>query len=79
MPKTNLRPISVLPVVPRLFKKLVHNKLRQYLNINGLLSSRESELRALHSTITALLKCTNVCYSGLDLGNCVGDLLGKSL
>ena len=68
----NYRPISVLPVVSRLFDKLVYNQLYQYLNENNLLASSQSGFRALHSTITALLKCIDDWYSGLDQGKYVG-------
>ena len=36
--KVNYRPISVLPVVCRLFEKLVYNQLYEYFNTNSLLS-----------------------------------------
>ena len=65
-------PISVLPVVSRLFEKLVYNQLYEYLNTNSLLSSSQSGFRAMHSTTTALLEFTDDWYSGLDLGKNVG-------
>ena len=70
--KSSYRPISVLPVVSRLFEKLVYNQLYQLLNENSLLASGQSGFRALHSTITALLKCTDDWYSGLDQEKYVG-------
>ena len=70
--KVNYRPISVLPVVSRIFEKLVYNQLYEYFNTNSLLSSSQSGFRAMHSTTTALLKCTDDWYSGLDLGKYVG-------
>ena len=69
--KNNYPPISVLPVVSRLFGILVYNQLYQYLKENSLLASNQSGFRALHSTITALLKCTDYWYSGLYQGNYV--------
>ena len=57
--KVNYRPNSVLPVVSRLFENLVYNQLYQYFNTNSLLSSSQSGFRAMHSTTTALLKCTD--------------------
>ena len=52
--KSNYRPISVLPVVSRLFKKLVFNQLYRYLNDNYFINSNQSGFRELHSTVTCL-------------------------
>ena len=57
--KSNYRPISVLPVVSRLFEKLVFNQLYQYLNDNCFINSNQSGFRELHSTVTCLLKNTD--------------------
>lgn len=56
-------------------QKLVFTQLYQYLNINGLLSSSQPGFRAIHSTIIALLKCTDNCYSALDLRKYLGVVL----
>jgi len=55
----NYRPISVIPVVSKVLEKLVYDQLYQYLDDNKLLSSCQSWLRSLHSTLTALLEATN--------------------
>ena len=70
--KSNYRPISVLPVISRLFEKLIYNQLYQFLNENGLLAPEQSGFRALHSTVSSLLKNTDDWYSGIDLGKLVG-------
>ena len=70
--KSNYRPISVLPVISRLFEKLVSNQLYQYLDHNGLLSPNQSSFRHLHSTVTCLLKNTDDWYTGLDLNQMLG-------
>ena len=70
--KSNYRPISVLPVVSRLFEKLVFNQLYQYLNDNCFINSNQSGFRELHSTVTCLLKNTDDLYSGMDIGNLAG-------
>ena len=70
--KSNYRPISVLPVVSRLFEKLVFNQLYQYLNDNCFINSNQSGFRELHSTVTCLLKNTDDLYSGMDTGNLAG-------
>ena len=70
--KSNYRPISVLPVISRLFEKLVTNQLYQHMNDNGCFSPDQSGFLRLHSTVTCLLKNTDDWYNGLDLGKLVG-------
>ena len=47
--RSNYRPISVLPVLTRLFEILIFNQLYKYLNDNNLLSQEQSGFRALQS------------------------------
>ena len=54
--KLNYRPISVLPVIARLFEKLAANQLYQHMADNGILSPAQSGYRCLQSTVTHLLK-----------------------
>ena len=70
--KSNYCPISVLPVISRLFEKLVSNQLYQYLDDNGLLSPNQSGFRRLHSSVTCPLKNTDDWYTGLDSGQMLG-------
>ena len=42
------------------------------MNGSGLLSPDQSGFRALHSTITCLLKCTDDCFNGIDKGLLTG-------
>ena len=70
--KSNYRPISVLPVISRLFEKLVTNQVYKHMEDNGLFSSGQSAYLRLHSTATHLLKNTDYWYNGLDLGRLVG-------
>ena len=55
----NYRPNSVIPIVSKVFEKIVYNLLYHYLNENKLLLSCQSGFRSLHSTLTALLEATN--------------------
>ena len=64
----NYRPISVIPVVSKVFEKIVYDQLYQYLNDNKLLSSCQSGFRSLHSTLTALLEATNSWSVNIDNG-----------
>ena len=61
--QSNYRPISVLPVISRLFEKLVSNQLYQYMKENGLCSGDQSGFLRLFSTVTCLLKNTDDWYS----------------
>ena len=70
--KSNYRPISVLPVISRLFEKLVFDQLYQHMEENHLFSPDQSGFLRLHSTLTCLLKNTEDWYNGLDLGQLVG-------
>ena len=55
----NYRPISVLPIVSKLFEKIIYQQLYDYLDKNKLLNIYQSGFRSLHSTMTALLETTN--------------------
>ena len=64
----NYRPISVIPIVSKVFEQIVYNQLYHYLNDNKLLSSSQSGFRSLHSTLTALLEATNDWSVDIDNG-----------
>ncbi len=66
--QSNYRPISVLPVVSRLFEKLIFDQMYSHLNNNKLLYSKQSGFRLLHSVLSCLLKCTNDWYLNIDRG-----------
>ena len=76
--------IDQLPVISRLFEKIIYNQLYKclnshgqlykYLNSHGFISTNQSGFRALHSTFTALLKNTDDWYSGMDLDKYVGTV-----
>ena len=55
----NYRPISVIPIVAKIFEQIIYNQLYKYLNDNSLLTNCQSGFRSLHSTLTALLEATN--------------------
>ena len=66
--QSNYCPISVLPVVSRLYEKLVFDQMYSFLNDNKLLYSKQSGFRMLHSVLTCLLKFTNDWYLNIDKG-----------
>ena len=66
--KSNYMPISVLPVISRLFEKLIFDQLYNYLNWNKLIFLLQSAFRKLQSVLTCLLRSTNDWYLNIDKG-----------
>ena len=66
--RSNYRPISVLPVVSRLFEKLIYDQLYEYLDSNMHLFKDQYGFRNLHSVVSCLLNCTNDWYVNIDRG-----------
>ena len=64
----NYRLISVLPIVSKLFEKIINQQLYDYLDKNKLLNIYQSDFRSLHSTMTALLETTNNWSINIDDG-----------
>jgi hypothetical protein len=62
----NYRPISVLPVIAKVFEKVVFDQTYNFLNNNDLLSKEQSGFRHLHSTLTAMLDATDEWYTNMD-------------
>ena len=57
--RSNYRPISVHPVLPRLFEKLVYDQLCKHLDKHKHQYIFQSGFRTLHSIVACLLKSTN--------------------
>ena len=64
----NYRPISVIPIVSKVFERIVYNQLFYYLDDNKLLLGCQSGFRSLHSTLTALPEATNAWSVNIDNG-----------
>ena len=62
----NYRAISVLPVISKVFERILYNQLYEYLTTNQLLSQHQFGFRRLHSTTSALLDNTNSWYVNMD-------------
>lgn len=64
--KNNYRPISVLPVLSKIFERHLHNSLYAFLNDNDLLYQLQSAFRKHYSTETALINIFDRMLFNLD-------------
>ena len=62
----NYRPISVLPILTKMFEKIVFDQLYLYLTQNDILTKFQSGFRSNHSTLTALLQATEKWLKNID-------------
>ena len=68
----NYRPISVLPIISKLFEREVFGQLYQYLISNSLLSRFQSGFRPKHSTLSLLLPMSDNWLESMDIGEIIG-------
>ena len=64
----NYRPISVLPIVAKVFEKEVHKQLYKYLTDNNLLHPSQQGFRRKRSTQTALIKVVDNWLTNINKG-----------
>ena len=64
--RSNYRPISVLPVLSRLFEKLVYYQHYNHLCKNKHLCTFQTGFRTLRSIVTSVLTSTNDWYANID-------------
>lgn len=60
------RPISILPFLSKVFEKIMHLQITDYLSTHDLLTDRQSGFRPKHSCITALTDVTNCIRHNMD-------------
>ena len=65
----NYRPISIIPVVAKVFERIIYDQAHCFLTKYDLLSNCQSGFRSLHSTVSALLEATNSWAYNIDQGN----------
>ena len=65
---SNYRPISIIPVVAKVFQRIVYDQVYRYLTENKLLCCYQSGFRTLHSTVTALIEATDSRSLNVDRG-----------
>ena len=68
----NYRPLSILPIISKIFERSAVNQLVQYLEENKLLNNVQHAYRRGHSTVTCLTEIVNFIYQENDKGNIVG-------
>ena len=68
----NYRPISVIPIVAKVFERIVYDQLYAYLEEHDILYKNQSGFRATHSTVTALLEATDSWAYNIDNGKING-------
>ena len=64
----NYRPISILPIISKVFERILYDQFYEYLTSNNLLSKQQFGFRRFHSTMSTLLDCTNEWYINMDRG-----------
>ena len=71
--KTNFRTVSVLPLLAKMFERVIYNQLGKYMDtfLNKLLCG----FRKAHSTQHALFKLLQRWQKGLDNSGLVGTIL----
>ena len=61
----NYRPISLLPVMSKLFEKVLNKQITQVLDINGYIDDDQYGFRMQHSTEDAIVKFVDTIEKGL--------------
>jgi Reverse transcriptase (RNA-dependent DNA polymerase) len=59
----NYRPIALLPLISKVFEKLINQQLRDYLQSNNILNEAQHGFRQGHSCQTALLRLTKLLFT----------------
>ena len=62
----NYRPISLQPVISKIFEKLMLCRLSSFCNSNNILDSHQHGFRFKHSTTTALIELLDFVTNSLD-------------
>ena len=71
----NYRPISLLPIISKIFEKIIHNQTQAYLDENKILYKFQSGFRQNHSTDSALSYLSDKIQCGFDKGLYTGMIL----
>ena len=63
---TNYRPISLLPIISKIFEKLIHKRFVSFFDKNDVLYHKQFGFRKQHSTINALNTAVTQVVNGLN-------------
>ena len=77
MDPKNFRPISRLPIVPKIIEKIIHDQTMECLTDNKILYRHQSGFCKNQSTDTCLLYLTDKILTGFDSGLLTGMILTK--
>ena len=64
----NYRPVSLLPIYGKIFKRLIYDSLFEYFIKNDLISSKQPGFKQGDSCIYQLLSITHEMYQSFDKG-----------
>ena len=68
----NYRPISVLPIISKIFEQEIFQQLYKYMNENNLISKFQSGFRPGYSTLSALIQMCDAWFNNMDNGELTG-------
>ena len=71
----NYRPVSILPVISKIFERTAFNQIDNYLSKNNLLNTNQSGFRKAYSTDTALTYLCDNLRKDIDKGKFTGLVL----
>ena len=71
----NYRPISLLPLISKIFEKVIHDQTQNYITKNKILYALQSGFRSKYSTNSCLVYLTNLISEGFDTGLYTGMIL----
>ena len=66
---SNYRPISLLPIVSKIFEKVLYKQLYTYLEQNNILYEHQYGFRKHKTAVQALLNHMQFMYASIDLDN----------